>query len=58
MLVKRDLASKDTGLWSFDIHTLLIASMKLSVDRSLCRDSLVKVTTTIYSALNKDERRF
>ena len=58
MLMKRDLASKDTSLWSFDIHTLFIASMKLSVDRSLCRDSSVKATTTIYSALNEDERRF
>ena len=38
MLVKSDLTSKDTSLWSSGICTVLIASMKLSVDSSLCRD--------------------
>lgn len=38
MLVKSDLTSKDTSLWSSGICTVLIASMKLSVDCSLCGD--------------------
>ena len=42
MLVKSDLTSKDTSLWSSGICTVLIASMKLSVDCSLCRDLSVK----------------
>ena len=42
MLVKSGLTSKDTSLWSSGICTVLIASMKLSVDCSLCRDSSVK----------------
>ena len=40
-LVKSDLRSKDTSLWSSGICAVLIASMKLSVDCSLCRDSSV-----------------
>ena len=42
MLVKSDLTSKDTSLWSSGTCTVLIASMKLSVDCSLCRDLSVK----------------
>ena len=42
MLVKSDLMSKDPSLWSSGICTVLIASMKLSVDFSLCRGSSVK----------------
>ena len=42
MLVKSDLTSKDTSLWSSGICTVLIASMKLSVDCSLCREMSVK----------------
>ena len=42
MMVKSDLTSKDTSLWSSSICTVLTASMKLSVDCSLCRDSSVK----------------
>ena len=42
MLVKSDLTSKDTSLWSSGIYTVLIASMKLSVHCSLCRDLSVK----------------
>ena len=42
MLVKSDLTSKDTSLWSSGICIVLIASMKLSVDCSLCRDLSVK----------------
>ena len=38
MLVKSDLTSKDTSLWSSGVCTVLIASMKLSVNCSLCRD--------------------
>ena len=45
MLVKSDLTSKDTSLWSSGICTVLIVSMKLSVDCSLCRDLLVKGLT-------------
>ena len=40
--MKSDLTSKDTSLWSSDICTVLIASMKLSLECSLCRDSSVK----------------
>ena len=42
MLVKSDLTSKDTSLWSSGICIVLIASMELSVDCSLCRDLSVK----------------
>ena len=42
MLVKSDLTSKDTSLWWSGIRIVLIASMKLSVDCSLCRDLSVK----------------
>ena len=42
MLVKSDLMSKGTNLWSSGICTVLIASMKLSVDCSLFRDWSVK----------------
>ena len=42
MLVKSDLTSKDTSLWSSGICTFLIALMKLSVDCSLCRYLSVK----------------
>ena len=42
MLAKSDLTSKDTSLWSSGICIVLIASMKLSVDCSLCRDLSVK----------------
>ena len=42
MLVKSDLTSKDTSLWSSGIYIVLIGSMKLSVDCSLCRDLSVK----------------
>ena len=42
MHVKSDLTLKDTSLWSSGICTVLIASMKLSVDCSLCRDWSVK----------------
>ena len=34
MLVKSDLTSKDTSLWLSGICSVLIASMKLSVDCS------------------------
>ena len=42
MLVKSGLMSKDTSLWSSGICTVLIGSMKLPVDCSLCQDSSVK----------------
>ena len=42
MLVNSDLTSKDASLWSSGVCTVWIASMKLSVDCSLCRQSSVK----------------
>ena len=42
MLVKSDLTLKDTNLWSPGVCTVLIASIKLSVDCSLSQDSLVR----------------
>ena len=42
MLVKIDLTWKDTSLRPSYICAVLIASMKASVDCSLCRDSSVK----------------
>ena len=44
MLVKSDLTSKDTSLWSSGICTVLIASMKLSaaVECSLYWDLSLK----------------
>ena len=36
-----DFTSKDTSLWSSGTCTVLIASIKFSVDCSLCRDSSV-----------------
>ena len=42
MLVQSDLTSKDTSLWSSGICAVLKASMKLSVDCSLCHDLSVK----------------
>ena len=42
MQVKSDLTSKDTSLWSSGICIVSIASIKLSVDCSLCRDLSVK----------------
>ena len=51
MLVESDLTSKDTNLWSSGICTVLIASMKLSVDCSLCRDLSVKGLRMLVSAI-------
>ena len=42
MLVKSDLTLKDTSFWSSGSCTVLIASMKLAVDCSLCRNSSVR----------------
>ena len=42
MLVKSGFTSSHTSLWSSGICTVLIASMKLSVDCILCRDLSVK----------------
>ena len=51
MLVKSDLPSKDTSLWSSGICIVFIASMKLSLDCSLCRDMSVKGLRTLVSVL-------
>ena len=42
-----DLTSKNISLWLSGIRTVLIASIKLSVDCSLCGDSPVKGLRTI-----------
>ena len=39
--MNNDFTSKDTSLWSSGICTVLMASIKVSVDCSLCRDSFV-----------------
>ena len=41
MLVNSDFTSKDTSLWLFGISTVLIASIKFSVDCSLWSDASV-----------------
>ena len=41
MLVNSDFTSKDTSLWLFGICTVLIASIKFSVDCNLWSDALV-----------------
>ena len=41
MLVNSDFTSKDTSLWLFGICTVLIASIKFSVDSSLWSDASV-----------------
>ena len=51
MLLKSDLTSKDTSLWSSGFCTVLIASKKLSVDCSLCRDLSVKALTMLVKCL-------
>ena len=53
MLVKSDLTSKDTSLWLSGICTVLIASMKLSVDCSLCWESSVTVRRALPWPPNK-----
>ena len=42
ILVNSDFTSKDTSLWSSGICAVLIASIKFSVDCSLCLDWSVK----------------
>ena len=51
MLVKSDLMSKDTKLVVVWYCTVLIASMKLSVDCSVCRDSSVKGLRMLFKCL-------
>ena len=50
MLVKSDWTSKDTSLWSSGICIVFIASMKLSVDCSLCHD--LTMSLSFLSRLN------
>ena len=52
MPVKSDFTSKDTSLWSSGICTVLIASMKLSVDCGLCSDSLVSHARMLVKCLD------
>ena len=49
--MRSDLTSTDTSLWSSGICTVLMASMKLSVDCTLCRDSSVKVLRMLVKCL-------
>ena len=46
-----DLTSKNIGLWLSGICTILIVSMKLLADYSLCRDSSVKGLRTLVKRL-------
>ena len=46
ILVNSDFTSKDTSLWSSGICAVLIASIKFSVDCSLCLDWSVKGCST------------
>ena len=52
MLVKSDLMLKDTSLWSSGICTVLITSMKLFVDCSLCWDSSLKGLRMLVKSLS------
>ena len=47
-----DFTSKDTSLWSSGICAILIASMKFSVDCSLCLDWSVKGCSTVVKYLD------
>ena len=47
ILVDCDFTSKDTSLWSSGIRAVLIASIKFSVDCSLCLDWSVKGCSTV-----------
>ena len=49
-----DFTSKDTSLWSSGICAVLMASIKFSVDCSLCLDWSVKGCSTVvkYGILN------
>ena len=42
ILVDSDFSSKDTSLWSSGTCTVLIASIKVFMDCSVCQDSSVK----------------
>ena len=61
ILVNSDFTSKDTSLWSSGICAVLIASIKFSVDCSLCLDwsvkgcSLVPAGLKLKSPLNTQE---
>ena len=48
ILVNSDFTSKDTSLWSSGICAVLIASIKFSVDCSLCLDWSVTVTNSSF----------
>ena len=47
-----DFTSKDTSLWSSGICAVLIASIKFSVDCSLCLDWSVKGCSTVVKYLD------
>ena len=52
ILVNSDFTSKDTSLWSSGICAVLIASIKFSVDCSLCLDWSVKGCSTVVKYLD------
>ena len=47
-----DFTSKDTSLWSSGICIVLMASIKFSVDCSLCLDSSVRGSSTLVKYLD------
>ena len=47
-----DFTSKDTSLWSSGICIVLMASIKFSVDCSLCHDSSVSGFSTLVKYLD------
>ena len=49
-----DFTSKDTSLWSSGICIVLMASIKFSVDCSLCLDSSVRGFSTLVKYLDSD----
>ena len=53
MLVKSDFTSKDTSLWLLGICTVVIASIKFSVDYSLWSDASVIVFKVLAKCLDK-----
>ena len=52
ILVNNDFTSKDTSLWSSGICIVLMATIKFSVDCSLCLDSSVRGFSTLVKYLD------
>ena len=52
VVLKRTVGDSDTSLWSSGICAVLIASIKFSVDCSLCLDWSVKACSTVVKYLD------